>query len=327
MSATTTEAKQTFLCKERLPRRYHPPSKVLSRLPTSFLPYGELLRLHKPLGYILVCYPFLVAGAFSASIAPEVLEADFWPRITLLCLWSIFLRSGGCIWDDIADQHVDAKVARTRLRPLPRGAVSNSQATIFAAGTFLCGFAFVAELPGVCMVDALIMLFFAVLYPYGKRHSNYPQLILGTIGWAIPMTMHGLNLRPLDHPIPMAAMFAFIALVTIMNDIIYARQDIEEDIKAGVGSMAVRFQHCLDALTFALVFASSAALVIAGKLGNMGAPFFTISVGGHFGFFLFLAIANQRDPKSGVEWAAKRCCTSATFLLIVGMVVDLVWRS
>jgi 4-hydroxybenzoate polyprenyltransferase len=198
---------------------------------------------------------------------------------------------------------------------------------IFAAGTFLCGLAFVAELPVMCMLDALIMLFFALLYPYGKRHSNYPQLILGTIGLAIPMTMHGLDLRPLDYPIPMAALFSFIALVTIMNDIIYARQDIEEDINAGIGSMAVRFRHCLDALIYLLVFASTASLVVAGTLGNMGVPFFTISVGGHFGFFVFLAMANQRDPESGVEWAAKRCCTSATLLLIVGMVLDLAWRS
>ncbi|KAJ0420588.1 hypothetical protein BJY00DRAFT_313006 [Aspergillus carlsbadensis] len=97
MSATSTEIQKTLLCKQPLPRRYHPPSKILSRLPTSFLPYGELLRLHKPLGYILVCYPFLIAGAFSASIAPEVLSSSFWPRLGLLCLWSVFLRSGGCV--------------------------------------------------------------------------------------------------------------------------------------------------------------------------------------------------------------------------------------
>jgi 4-hydroxybenzoate polyprenyltransferase len=242
----------------------------------------------------------------------------------ILTLWSLIQRWGGCAWNDTIDQDLDRQIVRTKGRPIPRGAISTFNAILFTAFLFLCGLSLVLTmLPIQCVTEACIILFFALLYPFGKRFTNYPQLTLANIGWAIPMSMHSMGVFPLDHLPPTVCMFMFIAMVVIMVDVLYARQDLDEDMKVGVKSMAVHFRDSIWTLIYSLFFGSTAMLIAAGVLAKFGLPFFSISVGGHFFGFMVLLQTSEQEPSSRMEWYAKSSLLFAMTLWIVGLVMEL----
>jgi 4-hydroxybenzoate polyprenyltransferase len=295
-----------------------PQNKVLRSLPSSLVPYAELTRIHRLLGFYLNTSPYFVGVAFSASIATDIPVTTILHRIVLLSLWSFFLRCGGCVWNDLIDLDLDRQISRTKSRPLPRGAVSTRDAALFTVALFACGSSVLFFLPWQCTIEALIIIFFALLYPFGKRFTDYPQVTLGNIGWAIPMTMHSLGVDPLDHVMPTVCMFLFVATVIIMVDVIYSCQDTEEDLKVGVKNMAVRFRDSIHILAYVLFYMSVALLASAGLFTGLGLPFFIISVGGHFLGFGNLLKATQLGKSSGVETRAKTYCLLTSIFWVVG---------
>lgn len=296
---------------------------VLSRLPPTLVPYAELLRIHRPLGYYLNISPYVVGIAYSAAISPQKIHPTvLLDRLVILCVWAFFLRSGGCVWDDIIDVDLDRQISRTKMRPLPVGAVSISSAVVLTATIFSCGASVLLFLPRECMYEAGIILIFALLYPFGKRFTDFPQLILGNIAWAIPMAMSSLGLSLLDNIVPTLLMCLFIALVIIMIDLVYSRQDIEDDIKAGVRSMAVHFRGQIEYLAYSLFFSSTLSLLLAGAICGLGFPFIIFSVGGHFFGFLDFLKGSLQEKSAHVESRAKSSCMFASMMWILGLCLE-----
>ncbi|KAL2826229.1 alpha-L-arabinofuranosidase B-domain-containing protein [Aspergillus cavernicola] len=254
---------------------YHPPKGgILSKLPPSVVPYAELLRIHRPLGYYLNISPYVVGIAYTAAIAPTTIPPTILlNRLLLLSLWGFLIRSGGCVWNDLIDADIDRQISRTRLRPIPRGAVSNLSAVLLTAAIFSCGGSLLFLLPPQCTVEAGFVLFFALLYPFGKRFTDHPQLILVNIAWAIPMAMSSLGVNPLHYRSSTLSMCSFIASVIVMIDVVYASQDAEEDMKIGVRSMAVQYRATIDYLAYCLLFFGTLSL-LAGLVatGSLVAP-------------------------------------------------------
>ncbi|KAJ5693542.1 hypothetical protein N7536_003954 [Penicillium majusculum] len=300
----------------------NPQSRILNLFSPSLLPYAELSRIHRLLGFYLNTSPYFVGIAFSASIASDLPASILLNRLAIFSIWSFFLRCAGCAWNDLIDSDLDSQIARTKSRPIPRGAVSKWNATIFTFTLFVCGSSVLLFLPWQCAIEAGIKIFFALLYPFSKRFTNYPQVTLANIGWAIPMTMHSLGVDPFDHLLPTVCMFLFIATVIITVDVVYACQDIEEDIKVGVKSMAVRFRNCIPTLAYSLFYMSTALLAMAGGLIGLGIPFFVISVGGHFFGFKGLLKATQIGRSSGVEKSAKAYCFLSSIFWVLGFAVE-----
>lgn len=289
--------------------------------------YGELMRLHRMLGFYLNTSPYIVGVAFAVSISSTPIPASVvCYRTVYLCIWSFFLRCAGCVWNDIVDSDLDRKVLRTKSRPIPRGAVSTTNATFLTLALFAGGGYVITPLPSLCMIDALIIGFFALLYPFGKRFTDYPQLTLANIAWAIPMAMHSLGVDPLNYLAPTGCMYLFIATVIIMIDIIYSRQDTEEDIKAGIRSMAVRFRDSMHLVTYSLLYASTFFFAAAGALSGFGLAFFIVSIGGHFTGFSILLHACQVGKLSKVEAYSKWAFFLATIFWVLGLVIEACWR-
>ncbi|KAI9933737.1 hypothetical protein ASPWEDRAFT_56941 [Aspergillus wentii DTO 134E9] len=308
-------------------QEYKPKEPILACLPLWLVPYAELVRIHQPLGYYLISTPFVAGVAYTALIAPsQVPTALLLNRFLLLSIWSVLFRSASCVWNDIIDLDLDQQIARTKTRPLIRGAVSTSTAVIFTAAIYLLGFSVLTFLPRSCTVDALFMVFWALVYPFGKRFTYYPQLILGFSGWAIPMAMHSLDVDPLVHFQAALSMVAYFALLIVMLDTIYAIQDMKEDMQVGVKSMAVRFRKSLNLLLSSLFYASTIALLVAGLIAGMGLPFFTLSVGGHLcrSFFVLKVV---KQPSSSSERYARSACKVGTWLLLSGLAVECCMRS
>lgn len=303
------------------------PRAFLDRLPHVLVPYAELMRIHRPLGFYLNSTPYFVGIAFSAAIAPTPIPTAALVHCTaILCWWSLCLRTGGCVWNDIVDLDLDRQISRTATRPLCRGAIPVSHAVLLTAALFSVGVLPLLLLPRPVKFYTAVIIFFALLYPVGKRVTNYPQMTLGNIGWAIPMSMHSLGLNPAAHLQPTVCIALFIATVIIMIDIVYSRQDTEEDLKVGVKNMAVRFRSFMSLLTYSLFYGSTTLLASAGLLSGLGLPFFIFSVGGHFWGFRNFLKATEVGKAAGVESSAKSSCLIASVFWVLGFVADRCFR-
>lgn len=259
-------------------------STILSYLPSSWVPYAQLIRLDKPIGFAIVYLPYLIGIIYAASIAPHVLPvSELLDRARIFLTGSILLRSAGCTWDDIVDQDLDRKVERSRGRPIPRGAISTTNAFLFTLALSAMGVYNLRLLPIECSFDAAVIVALSLIYPYLKRFTNYPQVVLGlTIAFAIIMATHSLGVDPWAYPTHISTWSLYLSIVLLMMlyDIIYARQDTTDDVRAGVKGMAVRFRHSIRLLASLMALAITIFLGIVGIGSSMGLVYYIPAVGG-----------------------------------------------
>ncbi|KKY24993.1 putative 4-hydroxybenzoate polyprenyl [Phaeomoniella chlamydospora] len=261
-----------------------PRKGILAYLPESWVPYAELIRLEKPIGFAIVYLPYVMGILYGACIAPEPLPVSaLLYRARVFLLWSLVLRGAGCAYDDIVDQDLDRQVDRCRTRPIPRGAITTTQGWLFTTGLSLVGFFSLSLLPWECTIDAGIITLLSLIYPFMKRFTNYTQVVLGlAIGFAIIMAAHSFDVDPLARStyVPTLCLWFAVGFLMMLYDIIYARQDTKDDVKAGVKSMAVRYRHHVKAVTSLLAFAVAGLLATTGIYTGMGPMYYLIAVGG-----------------------------------------------
>lgn len=221
-------------------------------LPPSLWPYAQLARWDRPIGWQLLLWPCfwsaaLVAGAGAQpgdgawSVIPSI-----W-HLVLFFVGAVAMRGAGCTYNDLADQNIDAKVDRTRSRPLPSGQVTRKQAKIFILLQSLIGLAVVLQFNWFTIALGVGSLVIVAAYPFMKRFTNWPQLVLGLafswgalMGWA---AVEG------SLALPPVLLYIGAVLWTIGYDTIYAHQDKEDDALVGVGSTARLFgKHTKTAL-------------------------------------------------------------------------------
>ncbi|HDY84271.1 MAG TPA: 4-hydroxybenzoate octaprenyltransferase [Methylophaga sp.] len=196
-------------------------------------PYIELTRLNKPIGTLLLLWPTLSALWIAAEGLPD---------LTVLCVFVlgvIIMRSAGCVVNDYADRNIDGKVARTHQRPLITGTITPKQALIAFFSLSFLAFILVVQLNQLTIWLSFGALFLAALYPFMKRYTYLPQIVLGmAFGWAIPMAFAAQT-----NAVPAIAWLLFIAniLWTTAYDTFYAMADREDDLLAGVKSTAILF--------------------------------------------------------------------------------------
>ena len=286
-SNTYTNEKQDLLCTS-IPSKipvYAPPQKgFLSTLPSSWVPYAELMRLGKPAGLYAFYFPYMIGVCYAACVADETPPLE---QVVFLCgvflVGSVILRGAACAWNDNIDQEFDRKVTRCQNRPIARRAVSTTQAHVFTAALTIAGLPLLALLSPSCVYHAVPISILFALYPFAKRVTYYPQVVLGfPFAWAIFMSCAALNVDPFDTQslIPTASLFAANVLWTIIYDTIYAHQDIRDDVKAGVKSMAVRFADSTKTLTAILATGQLALLIITGWQASLSPVYFVVSCGG-----------------------------------------------
>jgi 4-hydroxybenzoate polyprenyltransferase len=234
-------------------------------VPAFLQPYARLARLDRPIGTWLLLFP----GWWGIALASER-----WPDPLLLVLFAIgavAMRGAGCTLNDIADGDYDGKVARTRLRPLPSGAVSVRQAVIFLLLQLAIGAAILFSLNRTTILLGAAVIVLIGTYPYMKRITYWPQVFLGLnfnwgalIGWTA--VTGALAWPPL-------LLYVGGVFWTVGYDTIYAHQDKEDDIRIGVKSSAI----ALGAHTrpWLFVFYGAAMLMwgAAGRAAGLGTIF------------------------------------------------------
>jgi 4-hydroxybenzoate polyprenyltransferase len=233
-------------------------------LPKWLWPYAQLARWDRPIGWLLLLWPCWWSVALAAQ-AQNTLP-NIW-HIALFLIGAIAMRGAGCSYNDIIDVKIDAEIERTRSRPLPSGQITPRKAWLFLVAQALAGFVVLIQFNWFSIWLGIASLGIVAAYPFMKRITNWPQLVLGLafswgalMGWA--GTFGSLSWPPV-------LMYAATILWVIGYDTIYAHQDREDDALVGVRSTARLFgEHTKKALV----------LFYGGMLVLMVAAFYTAHV-------------------------------------------------
>jgi 4-hydroxybenzoate polyprenyltransferase len=221
--------------------------------------FARLMRIDRPIGTLLLLWPTLWALWFAAGGLPD-------PGVLAIFVLGVaVMRAAGCVINDYADRNIDGAVARTRDRPLATGAVAPREALrLFAA---LCALALLLVLltNRLTVLLALGAAALATLYPFAKRYTHLPQVVLGAAwAWAVPMAFAAQT-----GSVPPAswALFAGVLLWTVAFDTYYAMVDRDDDLRIGVKSTAILFGED-DLLVIGILQLRSRHLVLPGTGGD-----------------------------------------------------------
>ena len=239
--------------------------KSLNRLNPRAWDFIQLTRMDKPIGIYLLLWPTLWALWIAAKGVPSL-------GILLIFVFGVILtRAGGCVINDFADRKVDGHVKRTEQRPLVSGKISSKEALVFFA--LLMGISFLLVL---CTNATTVWLSFgglalAASYPFMKRYTYYPQVVLGAaFSWGMPMAFTAQT-----DSLPAAAWLLYIAnlLWTVAYDTYYAMTDRDDDLKIGVKSTAILFGDADRVIILGLQGLSLGCLLLAGAQFDLGGWF------------------------------------------------------
>lgn len=268
---------------------YQPPQTgFVSKLPISWVPYAELMRLHRPTGFWAFFLPHIegtlwAAASLGATAPPltQLLRVNL--IFTIACVW---LRGAACTWNDTLDAPFDRLVVRSRHRPIARGAVSPAKAHLFTLVQSAICLVLLNRLPPTCQTPAALLVATQCLYPFAKRFTNYPQVLLGFsvgLGHLVGAAAMGLDvMAPMSVGVRSVAGCMYLANVinTMIFDAVYAHQDLKDDLKAGVKSVAVAWQGQAKTVLGFLAMIEVGLLELAGVRAGWGFSYTIVAVMG-----------------------------------------------
>lgn len=250
--------------------------------------YARLMRLHRPIGILLLLWPTLWALWIASRGTPDPFV------LAVFVLGTVLMRSAGCVINDFADRAFDGHVARTRERPLVRGQVGEREALhLFAALSIAAGL-LVLTMNRATIALSFAGLALAVVYPFMKRYTYLPQVYLGAaFGWAVPMAFTAASgqLPPLAWLI-----FCAVILWVLVYDTEYAMVDREDDLRIGIRSTAILFGDTDRVAIAALQILLILTLLLVGPQAGLRWPY---QVGVGVGAALFgwqQWLIRQREP-------------------------------
>ena len=278
-------------------------------------PYLRLARLDRPIGSWLLLMPCWWSVGLAAVHARS--QVNLW-HVLLFFVGAFAMRGAGCTWNDIVDRDLDARVERTRSRPIPSGQVTVAAAAAFLALQALVGLAVLLQFNRFTIYVGFASLAVVAVYPFMKRITYWPQIVLGLafswgalMGW--PATFARLDL-------PAFLLYAGAISWVIGYDTIYAHQDREDDALIGIKSTALLFRERTKPM-LALFYTLAVALIaLVGWNAGAGLVFALglLAFAAHLAWQI--ARLNVDDPVNClVVFKSNR---DAGLILFVGLVLD-----
>ena len=197
-------------------------------------PFYQLARYDKPIGYKLLMWPCLWSYTLAAALTSKPLDIK---HIILFILGSIIMRGAGCTWNDYLDKKYDARVERTKNRPLAAKKISSKEALIFLATQLSAGFLILIQFNLLTILIGLLSILPITIYPLMKRITWWPQLFLGvTFNWGAI-----IGWTALANNLSASCLILYFGSIfwTIGYDTIYAHQDKRDDDFLGLKSSAI----------------------------------------------------------------------------------------
>jgi len=248
----------------------------------------QLMRIDKPIGTLLLLWPTLWALWLANQGQPSL------QLLLIFTAGTFLMRSAGCIINDFADRHVDGAVARTANRPLVVGAITSREALCVFLVLCATAFALVLLTNTLTIQLSFVGLILAIAYPFMKRFTHLPQLVLGlAFSWSIPMAF-AASLDTLPNtvwPLVLANL-----LWTVVYDTKYAMADRSDDLLVGIKSTAILFGNADRPIIATLQLACLTVLVWSGLVFQLLWPYYLslVVVAVLFGYHLYLI--RSQDP-------------------------------
>jgi 4-hydroxybenzoate polyprenyltransferase len=250
--------------------------------------FARLMRLERPIGIWLLLWPTLWALWCASGGHPQ-------RRLLLIfTLGTVLMRSAGCVVNDLMDRDIDPHVRRTSNRPLAARRVAPVEALVLFSVLVVAAFLLVLQLNTACVRLSFVGAGLTLSYPLLKRFFPIPQLYLGlSFGWAVPMAF-AAELGE----VPRVGWVLMLATVVWAGvyDTFYAMADRSDDLRIGVKSSAITFGDLDLLMVGAMQVMVLLALLLAGRLLALGAPFFWALAAGAGCFAWQLWLARHRDP-------------------------------
>ena len=275
--------------------------------------YVQLMRFDRPVGTLLLLWPTLAALWIASGGRPAL------PLLVIFTLGTIVMRAAGCVINDYADRHVDAHVERTRQRPLARKQIAEHEALVLFVALLALAFVLVLFLNRTTQLLACAGAGIATLYPFMKRWTHLPQIVLGAaFSWGIVMAFTATGAQLTD-----AAWLMFIASCfwIVSYDTIYAMVDRPDDLRVGIKSTAILFGNADLSIIAALQSATVITLVLLGLRLHYGVAWFAgIAIAAALFVYQQRLI---RERETARCFRAFRNNVWVGFALFVGAVVEL----
>lgn len=225
-------------------------------------PYLRLSRFDRPIGSWLLLMPCWWSAALAAGMAQDIRHLPF--TVLAFFIGAFVMRGAGCAWNDITDRDLDARVERTRSRPLPSGQLTVKQALTFLVAQALIGLVVLLQFNRFAVMTGIASLVTVAIYPFMKRVTWWPQVFLGlAFSWGALMGF-AVTFGRID--VTALVLYAGAIAWVIGYDTIYAHQDAEDDALIGVKSTARLFgAHTQQAL---ILFYGLAVMLIGVALAS-----------------------------------------------------------
>ncbi|GAM29033.1 hypothetical protein SAMD00019534_122090 [Acytostelium subglobosum LB1] len=280
----------------------------VDKCPQSIQPYLRLSRLDKPIGTLLLLYPCWFSTAFAA--APGTL-----PDIKLMVMFAtgaILMRSAGCVINDMADYKFDRMVERTRSRPLASMKLTHKKALALLAFQLGVSFCVLLTFNPYTILLSLASVPIVIVYPFMKRFTYYPQLVLGfAFNWGALVGYSAVQ-GYCDWSICLPLYVAGIAW-TLVYDTIYAHMDKKDDVKIGVKSTAQAFGENSRVILSAFSALTIGALNMAGMAASMPWIYYVGTTIGALHLAWQMKTVDFHDPRS----CLRMFISNRTFALII----------
>jgi 4-hydroxybenzoate polyprenyltransferase len=284
-------------------------------------PYFRLARLDRPIGSWLLLLPCWWSAALAAAVAGDLSLLPL--TLFLFFVGAFAMRGAGCTWNDISDRDLDAKVERSRSRPIPAGQVSVKAALGFLALQALIGLTVLLQFNRFAVATGAASLVVVAIYPFMKRITYWPQVVLGlAFSWGALMGFAARFAR-----IDATALLLYGGAIAwvIGYDTIYAHQDAEDDALIGVKSTARLFGARTQAALF--LFYGLAVLLIGMALMRAGVRYPAWIGLAAFTAHLAFQIRRLRIGDPALCLRVFKSNRDAGLMLFAGLVVDALMRA
>lgn len=284
--------------------------------PARLRPFVQLARLDRPIGWWLLLLPCWEGSALASAALRQ--PPNLW-HLTLFFIGAVAMRGAGSAYNDYIDREIDAKVERTKGRPLASGRVSPRAALWFIVAQCLVGLAVLLSFNGFTIAVGFLSPLIVLLYPFAKRFTSWPQAVLGTafaygamLGWTAVAGSLGA---------PALLLYLAAILWTIGYDTIYALQDVRDDTVAGVRSTARLFGEKVQLAVGGLYAGSVTSAALAVHLAGGGA-FAWLGVGAYAAHLAWQTAQTREDIATETALKLFRSNRDAGLLLFAGLIAQ-----
>lgn len=302
------------------------------------------MRLDRPYAALYFLLP-QVAGCLQVAVLNDTSPTSLARALLMIGLFTFFFRGATCAWNDTVDVRFDAKVTRTKHRPLARGAMSVTTAAVFTCLLTLGAVLLLLWLPQAAQYHGILWIIGAAVYPLSKRVTWYPQFVCGVVlAWGVcfgasvlDVEAFGFSLEwiskitqfkkfpeakvffPKDQSWPVIFLYLSNVAWTICYETVYSYADVKDDRRAGVKNIALLMKRYAKVFLVFIATASVLFMATAGALMQASVAFFSSSVVG-FGMAMGWKLYQVKleEPASCLKWFMLGGMTAGA-LMITGL--------